>query len=318
MDTASPAKRRLISTTILGIATVTAAACADVAPRPAAAPDSSTPGAVSPSAPAEDPVVVAAGEIACPTTHPAYKGGEGTATECRQRHTANLIRDADAVLVLGNGQYPTGSIRQYEVAYGSTWGQQKNVTHPTPGEHDYSTGSGEDYLRFFGVQEYYSFDIGSWHWISLNSEIPHDPDSEQLQWLEQDLAGTSQPCIGAYWSSPAFSSTAEGGDTEVLPLWEALYAARADVVLGAEARHYERFAKLRPDGTPAGDGIRQFVVGTGGWNLQEFTTVAPNSESRGTAFGVLKLRLGADDYGWEFLIESGETFSDTGTAPCNP
>ena len=90
------------------------------------------------------------------------------------------------------------------------------------------------------------------------------------------------------------------------------------MVLGAEARHYERFAKLLPDGTPASDGIRQFVVGTGGWNLQEFTRVAPNSEARGTAFGVLKLRLGAEDYGWEFLIESGEAFTDTGTAPCNP
>jgi hypothetical protein len=312
MATASPAKR-LIQTTLVGIVTVTAAACAG------AAPGSSGPVAPSFVPAAPNPVVVAAGEIACPTTHPAYNSGEGTATECRHKHTANLIADADAVLVLGNAQYPTGSMRQYQVAYESAWGQQRNVTHPTPGEHDYASGSGKDYLQYFGVPEYYSFDIGSWHWVSLNSEIPHSQDSEQFQWLQQDLAGTSQPCIGAYWSSPAFSSSPEGADdAEFRPFWEALYAARADLVLGAEARHYERFAKLRPDGTLASDGIRQFVVGTGGWNLQDFTTVEPHSESRGKVFGVLQLRLNADDYGWEFLTESGGPFSDAGTAACNP
>jgi hypothetical protein len=310
MVTASPATRPLIRTAVLGFATATAAACAGAAPQQRAAPDPPAPAA-------ENPVVVAAGEIACPTSHPAYNGGEGTATECRHQHTANLIGDADAVLVLGNGQYPTGSIKQYEDAYGPTWGRHKNITPPTPGEHDYQSGSGADYLQYFGVQEYYSFDIGSWHWVSLNSELPHSPDSEQMQWLQQDLAGTSQPCIGAFWSSPVFSSSPEGGDAEFRPFWEALHAVRADLVLGAEARQYERFAKVRPDGTPADDGIRQFVVGTGGWNLQDFAAVQPTSESRGKVFGVLQLRLGADEYGWEFLTESGGTFSDSGTAPCN-
>jgi hypothetical protein len=263
-----------------------------------------------------DPVIVAAGDIACPDNHPAYMGGEGTATQCRQKHTSNMILGADHVLVLGDGQYSVGSLLQYQAVYHPTWGRMKSVTHPTPGDHDYQSGSPAGYFSYWGVPEYYSFDIGSWHWVSLNSQIDHSAASAQVQWLQQDLAATTQPCIGAFWGLPAFSS-GEGNDPSFRPFWDVLYSRHADVVLAGDSHQYERFAKMAPDGTAAGDGIREFVVGTGGRNLENFTTIQPNSEVRAKVFGVLQMTLGSGGYTWQFRTESGGTFSDSGSAACN-
>jgi hypothetical protein len=135
--------------------------------------------------------------------------------------------------------------------------------------------------------------------------------------LQQDLAATDKPCIGAFWGAPMFSSSSRGNNFAYRPFWDALYAAKADVVMAGDSHHYERFAKQAPDGTAASDGIRQFDVGTGGRSLYSFATVQPNSEARGMVFGVLELRLGATDYGWQFHTESGGTFSDSGTTACN-
>jgi Ca2+-binding RTX toxin-like protein len=264
-----------------------------------------------------DPVIVAAGDIACPNTIAAYNGGEGTATQCRQKHTSEMILGADHVFVLGDGQYPTGSLSQYRAVYDPTWGRMKSVTHPTVGDHDYQSGSPAGYFSYWGVNPYYSFDIGSWHWVSLNSEIDHTAGSAQEVWLQQDLAATSQPCIGAFWGAPTFSSGLHGNNATFRPFWDDLYAAHADVVLAGDDHDYERFAKMAPDGTAAADGIREFVVGTGGRNLTGFSTIQPNSQARAKVFGVLEMTLGSADYSWRFRTESGGTFSDSGTAACN-
>lgn len=271
----------------------------------------------APASAAGDPVVAVAGDIACATTQPAYNGGEGTATQCRQKHTSAMILSADHVFMLGDGQYPNGSLTQYRAVYDPTWGRKKAVTFPTPGDHEYKTAGAPGYFKYFGVQPYYSFDLGTWHWVSLNSEIDHGANSAQTQWLEADLAATTQPCIGAFWSTPTFSSGRHGNDTTFRPFWDALYAHRADLVLAGDDHDYERFAKQAPDGTAAPDGIRQFVVGTGGRSLFGFKTIQPNSQARAKAFGVLELRLGADDYGWNFRTESPGTFTDSGSATCN-
>ena len=137
--------------------------------------------------------------------------------------------------------------------YDATWGRKKSVTFPTPGDHEYHSGTPPGTYTYFGVPPYYSFDIGAWHWVSLNSEIDHAATSAQVQWLRQDLAATRQPCIGAFWSVPAFSS-GKGNDPSYRPFWDALYGVRADLVLAGDSHQYERFTKMAPDGTPAGDG----------------------------------------------------------------
>jgi hypothetical protein len=264
-----------------------------------------------------DPVIVAAGDIACATTTTGYNGGLGTATQCRQKYTSDMILGADHVLVLGDAQYATGALKQYRAVYDPTWGRMKSVTHPTPGDHDYQSGSPAGYLSYWGVPEYYSFDIGTWHWVSLNSELDHTPTSAQVQWLQNDLAATSQPCIGAFWGAPTFSS-GKGSNATFRPFWDALYSSHADLVLAGDAHQYERFAKQTPAGAASADGIREFVVGTGGRNLIGFKTIAANSEARAKVFGVLQMTLGANDYTWQFRTESGGTYSDSGSAACNP
>jgi hypothetical protein len=227
-----------------------------------------------------------------------------------------MILGADHVFVLGDNQYWRATLNQYQTVYDSTWGRKKSVTFPTPGDHEYQTPGATGYYGYFGVEPYYSVDIGAWHWVSLNSEIDHGATSAQVQWLRQDLAATRQPCIGAFWSVPAFSS-GKGDNPSYRTFWDALYGVRADLVLAGDSHQYERFTKMTPDGTPAGDGIRQFVVGTGGKSLDGFSTIKATSEAHAAVFGVLQLRLGAGDYGWNFLTESGGPFSDSGTAACN-
>jgi acid phosphatase type 7 len=270
-----------------------------------------------PAAAAGDPVIVAAGDIACSTEQPEYNRGEGTATECRQKHTSDMILGADHVFVLGDAQYPIGNPEQFRAVYDPTWGRMKSVTYPTPGDHEYQSGSPDGYFDYFGVEPYYSFDIGSWHWVSLNSEIDHAAGSPQVQWLREDLAATDQPCIGAFWGAPAFSSSAKGNNPSYRPFWDALYAVHADLVLSGDSHQYERFAKQTPGGTAASDGIRQFVVGTGGRSLDGFVTKQSNSEAQGKVFGVLELRLGFSHYNWRFRTDSGGSFSDAGSATCN-
>lgn len=303
---ASPPPRRRRATAPLVLAAVLAAVPAGCG----ADPPPAEPGA-------DDPVVVAAGDIACATRDPDYNGGEGTETRCRHKHTSELILDADHVLVLGDAQYPIGGLAQYRASYDPTWGRKKAVTYPTVGDHDYQSGSPEGYLTYWEVPEYYSFDIGSWHWVSLNSEIDHTADSAQLRWLREDLAATDQPCIGAILGVATFSSGEKGDDPTTRPFWEALRDVGADLVLSGDTHNYERFAKLDPSGAADPDGIRQFVVGTGGKSLHGFAAPRPGSEARGKVFGVLELRLGASSYAWEFRTESGGEFSDSGSAACN-
>lgn len=264
-----------------------------------------------------DPLVIAAGDIACGSIDESYNGGEGTETECRQKHTSELILDADHVFLLGDNQYWNGAIKFYEEVFDATWGRKKEIMYPTPGNHEYKVPGAAGYYEYFDVAEYYSFDIGSWHWVSLNSEIERSPGSEQLQWLREDLAATTKPCIGAFWHTPRFASGPHGSDSSVAPFWEELHAVGADIVLSAHSHNYERFAKQDPDDTPTEDGIRQFVVGTGGRSLYGFPWVVSNSEVRASVFGVLALRLGDDGYEWEFRAEPGTDFEDSGSDSCN-
>ena len=60
---------------------------------------------------AADPVIAAAGDIACDPSDPGYNGGRGTAHRCRQRATSDLLVGAGlaAVLPLGDIQYDSPS-----------------------------------------------------------------------------------------------------------------------------------------------------------------------------------------------------------------
>lgn len=264
------------------------------------------------------PTVSVAGDIACGTKVAAYNNGHGTATQCRQKYTAALLAGSDAVWTLGDHVYPAATSPQFTAAYEPTWGEYKAITYPTPGDHDYGNIAGEGYFDYFGRPPYYSFDTAGWHVISLNSEIHHGETSAQVAWLNGDLAATNATCVAAYWAAPRWTSSKKApGDATFDPFVQALYSAGADLILAGDAHHYERFAKMAPDGTVTADGVRQFVVGTGGRNLVGFPDVQPTSEARVEAFGVLQLALHKRSYDWQFIDES-RTVEDAGSETCNP
>ena len=285
------------------------------------------------------PVVAAAGDVACDPTALEFAGGFGTIDRCRTRQTADLLltMDLSAVLVAGDAQAADGRLDAYRTAFGPTWGRLGSLLHPVPGNHDYGTAGAAGYFDYFaglGVRTgergegWYSFDVGAWHIVALNSQCgPPEArltgqecagGSAQERWLRADLAAHPTACTLAFFHHPRFSSGIEGQDELVRPLWQALYEAGADVVVNGHDHAYERFAPLDPAGTPdPARGLREFVAGTGGHSHQR--TFAPEafSELRTPRdFGVLRLTLRPRGYDWAFVAEGGFT-ADAGTGACH-
>jgi calcineurin-like phosphoesterase family protein len=274
---------------------------------------------------ASDPVIAAAGDIACSSNTP-------TATTCHQGYTSDILVAGgfDAVLALGDNQYPSGELSDFRAYFDPTWGRVRTRIQPVPGNHEYQSAGAAGYFDYFGPAAgnpssgYYSLDVGTWHIIALNSNCDEvggcHAGSPQEQWLRTDLASHRSACTLAYWHHPRFSSdTVHGSDSRMQAFWEALYDFHADVVLNGHAHDYERFDPQTPIGLsdPAG-GIRQFVVGTGGRSQYAFraTPLANSVVRHSGTFGVLKLTLHPTGYTWEFLAEAGRTFTDAGSALC--
>lgn len=262
---------------------------------------------------AADPVIVAAGDIC-----------KGTSTNCAP--TASLIDaiNPEAVLTLGDNAYEEGSLAQYNSYYNPNWGRFKIKTKPSPGNHEWLTANAAGYHSYFpNTPAYYSYNVGSWHLISIDSNCSKvggcNPGNPMYNWLKADLAANPNSCVLAYWHHPRFSSGGHGNSTNVSPLWDLLYAAKADIVLNGHDHNYERFAKQNAAGVADPNGIREWVVGTGGANHTAISTsIKPNSQVRNDkAFGVLKLTLHQGSYDFAFTPVAGQTFTDSGSDICS-
>jgi acid phosphatase type 7 len=264
-------------------------------------------------------VMVGAGDIAsC-----ASSGDEATA--------ALLDNIAGTVYNLGDNAYEAGSATEFTNCYGPSWGRHLGRTRPSVGNHEYGTANASGYFKYFGTaagdptKGYYSYDLGDWHIIVLNSNLSCSviscaAGSPQEQWLRTDLAANTKMCTLAYWHHPRFNSGAShGNNTAVAPFWDALYQFGADVILNGHEHVYERFAPQTPNAVAdATNGIRQFTVGTGGKSHYSFGTIQANSQVReGNTYGVLKLTLRATSYDWQFVPVAGATFTDSGTGNCH-
>jgi hypothetical protein len=299
---------------------------------------------VLPVAAATDPVIAAAGDIACDPGNPHFNGGNGTGTYCMQVATSNLLvnHGYSAVLPLGDNQYYCGSLAAYQASYAGSWGRLKSISHPVAGVHEYLTHGGTDpstgcdsanangagYYAYFGSaagqagQGWYSYDVGAWHLIALNTQCSPvggcGPNSPQAKWLATDLAAHPNQCLLAYWHLPLFSSGGRANPNSQT-FWQMLYAAHADVVLGGDDHIYERFASQTPTGaSDLTNGITQFTVGTGGANHTTIPgPIAANSVVRNTtSFGVLALTLHQASYSWQFISATG-SFADSGSSSCH-
>lgn len=266
----------------------------------------------------DDPVLIGAGDIADCTD---ISGAEATAKL--------LEANPGTVMALGDLAYPDGTMENF-TCYEKTWGRVKSRTRPAVGNHEFHSTGATFYFEYFGPvagdpkNGFYSYDLGAWHIIVLNSECKEvggcDRGSREEKWLRDDLTSHPASCTLAYFHKPLFSSgAAHGNDPEIRPFFQALYDAHADIVVAGHDHDYERFALQSPTG--AADpklGIREFVAGTGGKSHRPFAEPRPNSEVRDdTAFGVLKFVLHPTGYDWVFIPEAGKTFTDSGSDQCH-
>jgi hypothetical protein len=273
--------------------------------------------------PGKGVTVYAAGDIAdCRNYRPEYSGAAKTAALI----AARLADDREAtVLSLGDNTYPVGLASEFTHCYEPTWGRFKARTYPSPGNHEYYSPLAAGYYNYFGDaagparRGYYSFTLGSWHVISLNSNLQQEEHKAQLKWLKADLEKNKMHCTLAYWHHPLYSSGGHGSSDRMADVWAALQAADADLVLASHDHDYERFAPQDGNGTrDTKHGIRQFVVGTGGARLSSFRFRKPNSEaSSNSTHGVLQLVLKDSSYEWEFLPVEKGGFTDRGATLCH-
>jgi 3',5'-cyclic AMP phosphodiesterase CpdA len=249
-----------------------------------------------------------------------------------------LRMDLDAVLTVGDSQYEHGEAEGYRQAFDPSWGRVKWLIRPVPGNHEYESPGAIPYYDYFngpGVRTgpagdrvqggYYSYDVGGWQVVGLNSEcgeIPGGcgPDSPQVQWLRADLAAHPARCTLAYFHGPRFTSGRYGNESDnVKPFWDALYAAGADLVVSGHEHFYERFAPQNPDGVgDAARGIRQFTVGVGGKGAHSFITQAPNSEFRDNrTLGAVAFTLDEGRYQWRLVRAPNGATVDAGSGTCH-
>jgi hypothetical protein len=277
------------------VGTATASAAVTVGPRPASV------------------TLVGAGDIAS-----CGSGGDES--------TAKLLDSIPGtVFTAGDNAYEDGSAEDYASCYAPSWGRHKSRTRPAPGNHEYYTPGAVGYFGYFGSaagdsdKGYYSYDLGAWHVVMLNSNINVGTGSPQETWLRADLAAHSARCTVAIFHHPRFSSGPHGSSSTMQSLWTALYEGGADVVVTGHDHLYERFAPQDASGQlDLANGIREFVVGTGGASAYAVMTPQPNSEVRSSGTrGVLKLTLYPDRYEWKFVPIQGSSFTDSGSASCH-
>lgn len=266
------------------------------------------------------------------TPTPLVVAAVGDIAICGQEgddQTAALIKDWGAEIIIpGDPNNENGTMYEYQNCYEPSWGVYREKVHTVAGNHDYYSDPLQNYYAYFGDaagppgKGYYSFDLGKWHFIGLNSNCGYvlcGPSSDQVTWLKADLAANEKPCTLAFWHNPRFSSGLAGDADWLWPFWDEIYAAGVDIVINGHDHHYERFAKINPAGDADPDrGIREFIVGTGGASLRGLDGIKKNSEVRIVGqYGVLKLTLMADSYQWQFINVEGEVL-DSGTDTCSP
>jgi hypothetical protein len=239
------------------------------------------------------------------------------------------------VFAAGDLAYEKGSAAEFQNCYATTWGEFKARTRPTLGNHEYGEPKASGYFQYWGAQAgpagkgYYSFDLGSWHIVALNTNCGAKDlggcgaGSPQEAWLRKDLAEHAEACVLAYGHHALFSSgvfKSHATHPELKELWRDLYAAHAALAVVGHEHSYERFAPQDPDGKADPiNGIREIVVGTGGRSHDPLGFAIANSEVRNTdTYGVIKLTLTPGHYTWLFIPEEGKTFTDSGSGDCHP
>ncbi len=308
------------------------------------------PAAAQTTDPAPEVTIAAAGDIACSPLERPFNAGLGTPAGCRQKAVADVVRSMNpaAFLAVGDIQQHDGTYDEFMASYEPAFGDLKPITYPVPGNHEYNTPGGAGYYQYFGASAQpatastYSFNVGSWHVIAINSTQctparPCGPGSAMSKWIAADVAANPTKCLAAFWHHPVYSAGQHGNNAPMVPVWNQLHSYGADLVLNGHDHSYQRSkplgqASLTSTGTVADpvvsdDGMRQFIVATGGQNnftvpsatssqaaidAMAVTAASPNP----AVFGALRLRLGDGRYDFDFVPAEGVSFTDSGQAAC--
>lgn len=241
--------------------------------------------------------------------------------------TAALIDAGATVVVPGDLAYPAGTATDFADCYDPYYGSYRDRTLPVPGNHEYASGASA-YFSYFGdrvgtrAAPWYAVDVGAWRFFMLNSNCESvrgcGVGSPQYRWLAGQLATPQPRCTAAVWHHPRWSSGQHGPYAGTTDLYTLLAERGADLLLTGHEHNYERFAPMSADGTVDPAGIRQFVVGTGGQTMRSFAATAPGSEVRlNSSAGVVKMRLAADGYSWQFLPTIPGSDMDSGSDACH-
>jgi 3',5'-cyclic AMP phosphodiesterase CpdA len=240
-----------------------------------------------------------------------------------------LAANDGTIVTLGDTVYPSGSPEQFAQCFAPAFDPLKNRIRPVPGNHDYGTNNAAGYYAYFGdaagdpTTGFYSFDVGAWHVVVINSNCDAvggcERGSGQEKWLRGDLIAANArglQCTVVAWHHPRFSSGVHGNSTFMQDMWADLVDANVEVLLSGHDHTYERFAPMDASGEPSDTGVRQFVVGTGGKSHYDFRNPAAHSEVRNdSTYGALELDLRANGYSWRFLPADGD-FTDSGSGIC--
>jgi hypothetical protein len=263
--------------------------------------------------------------VARPTVSMVAAGDIGMCGYKEPWDTAAIVDGIPGVIaLLGDLAYMNGTESDFMNCFHPPWGRHVPRSRPVPGNHEYTSLSGNaaPYFSYFGAaagtpgQGYYTYEVGEWLAIAINSNIQTGDGSAQVAWLRGVLATSRHRCTLAYWHHPLFSSSTGGNNGHMRAIWSILDAAGVEFVMNGHDHVYERFAPQDANGRYSADGIREFVVGTGGAYLYDFRTIQANSEVRGQAHGVLRLTLRPDAYDWEFVPTAAYAFRDMGTGQC--
>jgi hypothetical protein len=213
--------------------------------------------------------------------------GDGAAGTPASRKVAARIVAArpDRVLYLGD-VYESGTRSQFRRNFATPYRTLLHRMAPTPGNHEWpehQVGYDPFWRSVTGAPTppWYSFEIGGWHVLSLNSETAGDPD--QLRWLRSRIASLSGTCTLAFWHRPRFSAGLHGDQPDLAPLWDAL-VGHATLVLSG---HDHDFQRLKPI-----QGLTQLVSGSGGRSHYRVRRADPRlAFSDDTHYGALRLYL---------------------------
>jgi chitodextrinase len=255
--------------------------------------------------------------------------GDGADGSTSETNVTNLLTSINPNLYLYLGDvYEKGSVAEFYNWYGTGGAYYNNfvsITDPTIGNHEYSSSStAAGYFDYWNnIPNYYSFNAGGWHFISLNSNssrIGVSKTSAQYAWLSQDLAANSSLCSIVYYHHPLFNIGPEGPTTAMADIWALMAQYGVSIVLNGHDHDYQRWVPLDGSGNPSVTGITEFVAGGGGHGLQTIkgsdSRVAFSDYLNPRAFGVIELALNSSGASFSYINSSGNTL-DSGVIPCN-